>query len=152
MSQSWLGPLLGMLMGLLTIGLTVYMLDVKAHIWSSPPTGFLGLLAAGKKESGHRPPFWRDWLAFTVAVLVLGALMAVARALGIEYVRCPQSSARLTNPCPLPQRLVHDPLICKSQRIEKGRHHHRPPIRHTQRTLAAPSSYAAQYAGLSRLS
>ena len=40
MSQSWLGPLLGMLMGLLTIGLIVYMLGVKAHIWSSPPTGY----------------------------------------------------------------------------------------------------------------
>ena len=32
----------------------------------------------------HRPPFWRDWLALVVAVLALGALVAVARALGIE--------------------------------------------------------------------
>ena len=32
----------------------------------------------------YRPPFWRDWLALAVAVLALGALVAVARALGIE--------------------------------------------------------------------
>jgi len=32
----------------------------------------------------HRPPFWRDWLAFVVAVLALGAFVAIARALGIE--------------------------------------------------------------------
>ena len=31
-----------------------------------------------------RPPFWRDWLALAVAVLALGGLVAVARALGIE--------------------------------------------------------------------
>ena len=31
-----------------------------------------------------RPPFWRDWFALVVAVVVLGLLVAVARALGIE--------------------------------------------------------------------
>jgi hypothetical protein len=31
-----------------------------------------------------RPPFWREWLALTVAVLALALLVAVARALGID--------------------------------------------------------------------
>jgi len=32
----------------------------------------------------RRPPFWRDALALAVAVLLLWALVAVARALGID--------------------------------------------------------------------
>ena len=31
------------------------------------------------------PPSWRDWLALAIAVMALGALVAVAKALGIEY-------------------------------------------------------------------
>jgi hypothetical protein len=40
MFRPWLGPLLGTLMGLLAFGFIGYMLGVKAHVWSSPPTGF----------------------------------------------------------------------------------------------------------------
>jgi hypothetical protein len=32
----------------------------------------------------HHPPFWRDWLALVVAVMILSLLLAVAWALGIE--------------------------------------------------------------------
>ena len=32
----------------------------------------------------HRLTFWRDWLALAVAVVALGLLFEVARALGIK--------------------------------------------------------------------
>jgi hypothetical protein len=33
----------------------------------------------------RHPPFWRDWLALAVAAVILGLLLAVAWALGIEW-------------------------------------------------------------------
>ena len=51
---------------------------------STPSTGRAVGLQLRTSVRSHRPPFWRDWLALAVAVLTLGALVAVASALGIE--------------------------------------------------------------------
>jgi len=40
MFLKWFGALVGMLMGLAVCGLIVWMLGVKAEIWSASPGGF----------------------------------------------------------------------------------------------------------------
>jgi hypothetical protein len=40
MLPRWLGPLVGTLMGLVTVGVITWMLGVKAAVWHTSPTGF----------------------------------------------------------------------------------------------------------------
>jgi hypothetical protein len=40
MLLQWMGRLAGLLIALVMVGVFVYTLGVKAHLWQSPPDGF----------------------------------------------------------------------------------------------------------------